>query len=146
MQQTLSTSYPRLLRLFHEFFAKIAVHTDTVYTQSHQRCVSVRTCVTLILCHYSPETVLVLRALSNFESTYLTRSTTRLNETISQAFSSGTRAPPGMNDGVNIARTITNELDSARFDPLLVKSVARNVVGCLDSMLGRVDGLVRADS
>jgi len=51
-----------------------------------------------------------------------------------------------MNDGVNIARTITNELDSARFDPLLVKSVARNVVGCLDSMLGRVDGLVRADS
>lgn len=37
MQQALSTGYPRLLRLFHDFFAKIAVHTDTVYTRDHQR-------------------------------------------------------------------------------------------------------------
>ena len=39
LQQTFSTGYPRLLRLFHEFFAKIAVHTDTVYTQGQQRYV-----------------------------------------------------------------------------------------------------------
>ena len=37
MQQALSSGYPRLLRLFHDFFAKIAVHTDTVYTREHQR-------------------------------------------------------------------------------------------------------------
>lgn len=37
MQQTLGSGYPRLLRLFHEFFAKIAVHTDTIYTQEKQR-------------------------------------------------------------------------------------------------------------
>ncbi len=37
LQQTLSTGYPRLLRLFHEFFAKIAVHTDTIYTHKFQR-------------------------------------------------------------------------------------------------------------
>lgn len=37
LQQALSTGYPRLLRLFHDFFAKIAVHTDTVYTRDHQR-------------------------------------------------------------------------------------------------------------
>lgn len=37
LQQTLSTGYPRLLRLFHSFFTKIAVHTDTVYTQTQQR-------------------------------------------------------------------------------------------------------------
>ena len=37
IQTTFSTGYPRLLRLFHEFFSKIAVHTDTVYTQQQQR-------------------------------------------------------------------------------------------------------------
>jgi hypothetical protein len=47
-----------------------------------------------------------------------------------------------MNEGVNIARTIANEIDSARFDPLLVKAVAKNAATSLDMMLSRVDGLV----
>ncbi len=37
IQQTLSNGYPRLLRLFHDFFSKIALHTDTIYMQSYQR-------------------------------------------------------------------------------------------------------------
>ncbi|KAJ7594725.1 Golgi transport complex subunit 5-domain-containing protein [Mycena floridula] len=129
LQQTLSTGYPRLLRLFHEFFAKIAVHTDTVYVHSQQ----------------SPETVLILRAISNFESLYLSRSSTRLNEAVSQAFAGGSRAPPGASDGINIARTITNELDSARFDPLLVISVTKNAISSLDVMLSRTDNLIVRD-
>ena len=36
LQQTLGSGYLKLLRLFHEFFASIALHTDTLYTQSHQ--------------------------------------------------------------------------------------------------------------
>jgi hypothetical protein len=47
-----------------------------------------------------------------------------------------------MNEGVNIARTVTNELDSARFDPLLIKAVAKNAANSLDMMLSRADGLV----
>ncbi|KAF7375982.1 ACT domain-containing protein [Mycena sanguinolenta] len=125
LQQTLSTGYPRLLRLFHRFFSKIAVHTDTVYAQTYQ----------------SPETVLVLRALSNFESLYVSRSSNKLNEAVGQAFSGGSRSPPGMNEGVNIARTVANELDSARFDPLLVRAVAKNVGNSLDMLLSRADGL-----
>ncbi|KAJ7668407.1 Golgi transport complex subunit 5-domain-containing protein [Mycena polygramma] len=129
LQQTLSTGYPRLLRLFHRFFSKIAVHTDTVYIQTYQ----------------SPETVLVLRALTNFESLYISRSSNKLNEAVAQAFSGGARSPPGMNEGINIARTVANELDSARFDPLLVKSVAKNVGTSLDMLLSRVDGLISRD-
>ncbi|KAJ6593688.1 Golgi transport complex subunit 5-domain-containing protein [Mycena capillaripes] len=129
LQQTLSTGYPRLLRLFHRFFSKIAVHTDTVYIQTYQ----------------SPETVVVLRALSNFESLYVSRSSNKLNEAVAQAFSGGARSPPGMNEGVNIARTVANELDSARFDPLLVRSVAKNVGSSLDMLLSRVDGLISRD-
>ncbi|KAF7966680.1 hypothetical protein HWV62_37514 [Athelia sp. TMB] len=129
IQTTLSTGYPRLLRLFHEFFAKIAVHTDTVYTAAHQ----------------SPETILVLRALSSFEATYLSRSANRLNESVAQAFAGGARAPPGANDGVNVARTVANELDSARFDPMLVKGAAKNVVGALEMLVSRTDGIVVKD-
>ncbi|KAH9940460.1 uncharacterized protein BXZ73DRAFT_98890 [Epithele typhae] len=126
LQQTLSTSYPRLLRLFHSFFTKIAVHTDTVYSQTQQ----------------STETVLVLRALSNFESLYLSRSSNRLNEAVGQAFSGGSRSPPGMSEGVNIARAIANELDSAKFDPLLVQSVARYATTSLELLLKRLDGMI----
>ncbi|KAF7362065.1 Conserved oligomeric Golgi complex subunit 5 [Mycena venus] len=129
LQQTLSTGYPRLLRLFHRFFSKIAVHTDTVYAQTYQ----------------SPETVLVLRALSNFESLYVSRSSNKLNEAVAQAFSGGARTPPGMNEGVNIARTVANELDSARFDPLLVRAVAKNVGTSLDMLLSRADSLISRD-
>jgi conserved oligomeric Golgi complex subunit 5 len=80
--------------------------------------------------------------LSTFEALYLSRSTNRINETIAQSFTGGARSPPSLNEGVNIARTVVNELDSARFDPLLVKSVAKNVNGCLEGMIGRADGLV----
>ncbi|KIK67031.1 hypothetical protein GYMLUDRAFT_156005 [Collybiopsis luxurians FD-317 M1] len=130
IQQTLSTGYPKLLRLFHEFFAKIAVHTDTIYSPSHQ----------------SPETVLVLRSLSHFETLYLSRSTNKLNEVVAQAFpSNGARATPSLNDGLNIARTVANELDSARFDPLFVRSVAKNIVSSLDTLRGRADALIAKD-
>jgi len=37
LQQTLVSGYPRLLRLFHQFFSRIAVQTDTVYSDSQQR-------------------------------------------------------------------------------------------------------------
>ncbi|EIN11737.1 hypothetical protein PUNSTDRAFT_119002 [Punctularia strigosozonata HHB-11173 SS5] len=129
LQQTLTSGYPRLLRLFHDFFAKIAVHTDTVYTHNQQ----------------SPETVLVMRALSSFEALYTSRSTNRLNEAVGQAFSGGARNPPSMNEGINVARAIANELDSAKFDPLLVKTIARNVSSSLDIMLNRADSLVVRD-
>ncbi|KAH9832285.1 Golgi transport complex subunit 5-domain-containing protein [Rhodofomes roseus] len=126
LQQTLSSGYPRLLRLFHSFFAKIAVQTDTIYTQTHQ----------------SPETVIVLRALSNFESLYLSRSSNRLNEAVGQAFAGGPRSPPGLSEGINIARVAANELDSAKFDPLLVRSVAQHVASALEMLTSRGDGMV----
>ncbi|KAL1410659.1 hypothetical protein Q8F55_004678 [Vanrija albida] len=131
LQQALSTGYPRLLRLFHDFFAKIAVHTDTVYTREHQ----------------SPEAVLVLRSVSTFEASYLGRSTARMSDAVNGAMSQynvSRATAPGAVEGVNIARTITNELDSARFDPLLVQTVARNAVKVLASLKTRAESsLVR---
>ncbi|KAH9032641.1 Golgi transport complex subunit 5-domain-containing protein [Lactarius hengduanensis] len=129
LQQTLSSGYPKLLRLFHEFFSKIAVHTDTVYTQARQ----------------SPETVLVLRALSTFEALYLSRVSNKMNEAVGQAFQGGARAPPSSPEGTNVMRTIANELDTAKFDPLLVRSVTRSAKSSLDMLLARADGMIVRD-
>ncbi|EIW72791.1 hypothetical protein TREMEDRAFT_25851, partial [Tremella mesenterica DSM 1558] len=132
LQQALSNGYPRLLRLFHDFFAKIAVHTDTIYTREHQ----------------SPEAVLVLRSVSVFETLYLSRGTTRMNEAVTSAlsqYSSARQTAPGPSDGVTIARTITNELDSAKFDPLLARTVARNAVKVLSTFGSRLDAMIVRD-
>ena len=85
----------------------------------------------------------MLRSLSTLESQYLSRSTNKVNESVGPVFSTGGRIPPGATEGTNLARTVVNELDAARFDPLLVKSVARSIATCLDNILTRVEGLVR---
>ncbi|KAG8831580.1 hypothetical protein FRC17_002896, partial [Serendipita sp. 399] len=149
--QTLTSQYPRLLRLFQDFFSRISVHTDTLYTQAYQ----------------SPETVLTLRSVSIFESAYLQRSTNRLNELISSSFATSTAAYfgttsyvsggyistvaggskplPGEKDGIAVARIVTNELDTAKFDPLLVKASARGMVKSLEMLCARVDNLAAKD-
>ncbi|PFH52012.1 hypothetical protein AMATHDRAFT_2501 [Amanita thiersii Skay4041] len=129
LQQTLGSGYPKLIRLFHAFFTKIAPHSDTMYTQTTQ----------------SPETVLIINALSNLESLYLSRSTLKMNEAISQAFSGGFRSPPSATEGLNLARVIANELDAGKFDPLLARSLAKNVLPIVNSVLMRIDALMIRD-
>ncbi len=90
----------------------------------------------------SPETILVLRALSAFESLYLSRSGNRLNEVVGQAVAGGARTPPGMSEGVNVARTIAGELDAAKFDPILVAGVAQKAQSSLEMLLARIDPMV----
>ena len=68
-----------------------------------------------------------------------------MNEAVGQAFQGGVRAPPSSSEGTNVARMIANELDAAKFDPLLVRSVARSAKSSLDMMLGRADGLIVRD-
>jgi len=90
----------------------------------------------------SPETIVILRSISNIESLYLSRSSNKLNEVVGQAFSGGIRAPPGSSEGTNIARIVSNELDAARFDPLLVKAIAKVASSSVDMMLSRAESLV----
>lgn len=68
-----------------------------------------------------------------------------MNEAVGQAFQGGVRVPPSSSDGTNVARMIANELDAAKFDPLLVRSVARSAKTSLDMLLGRADGLIVRD-
>jgi len=58
-------------------------------------------------------------------------------------FSGGSRSPPGPSEGISVARTILNELDAARFDPLLVMAVARGAAQSLETYVKRIEGMVR---
>lgn len=60
-------------------------------------------------------------------------------------YSSARATAPSAAEGVNIARTITNELDSARFDPLLVRTVARNAIKVLTTLKNRIDNSLLRD-
>ena len=89
----------------------------------------------------------MLRSVSVFETLYLSRSTGRMTDIVNSSLSSylsGRGNPPGASEGVAIARTVTNELDSARFDPLLVRTVARNAVKVLDNFISKIDGAVNS--
>lgn len=87
-----------------------------------------------------------------FESLYLTRSSTRLTEAVASAFSissslsaSFSSRPPSVptaNEGLGIGRAIVNELDAARFDPLLAKSVARGASRAVETYVQKSGGLV----
>jgi conserved oligomeric Golgi complex subunit 5 len=116
-----------------------------VYTATQQRYTSTNHfSVVSLTKHASTETILVLQALSSFEKLYLSRSTNKLNEAIAQSFSGGIKSPPSMGEGLAIARAIANELDAARFDPLLVRNVAQSGNVVLENFLARVDKMVRS--
>ena len=90
----------------------------------------------------SPETVLCLRAIAKFETLYLSRSSTRMTDSINAAFGGGYKQPPGSREGMTVSRVMLNEMDSARFDPLLGRNMARLIGKAVDAITGKVDGLV----
>lgn len=167
LQTTLASGYPRLLRLFQEFFEHVGGVSGTVYSAASQSYVFYIYCqstsneklIILFQLMNSPETILVLRAIQPFESLYLTRTTNRLNESISSAFSlastsnslslsssfsSASRSAtiPTGNEGQTCARTIVNELDKAKFDPLLIQAVAKGVVRGIELFVTKSQALV----
>lgn len=47
-----------------------------------------------------------------------------------------------MSEGIAIGRAVANELDTAKFDPLLSKTVGKGVVTSLEQMISRWSNLV----
>lgn len=116
VQQVLTQGYPRLLRLFQSFFAKIGVHTGTQYGTS-------------------PEAILILRSVARYENTYLARASTRMADA----------QRTGVWDANQVQRAMASEVDSARFDPLLLRGVTRTVAKALDDATARVEGALIKD-
>uniref|UniRef100_V5E491 Conserved oligomeric Golgi complex subunit 5 helical domain-containing protein n=2 Tax=Kalmanozyma brasiliensis (strain GHG001) TaxID=1365824 RepID=V5E491_KALBG len=123
--------YPKFIRLFQEFFAKISLYTDVQYTTTHQ----------------SAETVILLKSLGGLETAYVEKSTGRIAEILSQVASpSGGRRPSvGEEEAGTVVRSITNVLDTTRFDPLLERAVVARCSALIDHFVSRLDSLTAKD-
>lgn len=91
---------------------------------------------------FSTEAILLLRSVSSIESLYITRSSNKINDAVGQSLSSNGKIAPGTAEGTNIARIVVNEIDAARFDPLLERALAKNAATCLENILSKLDGMV----
>ncbi|CEH12024.1 Predicted Golgi transport complex 1 protein [Ceraceosorus bombacis] len=137
LAEQLVASYPRLVRLFQDFFQRVSNVTELNYTDDHQ----------------SPETVVVLRSASHLETSYVQRVHARLSDSVaalaagkSRAAGSSRTANAALADGERLARTISNELDGARFDPLLLRAVAAAVEKCTLDALEKLEKIVAKDA
>ncbi|PWN33882.1 uncharacterized protein FA14DRAFT_161516 [Meira miltonrushii] len=128
MIQTLEQSYPRLLRIFQEFYAKVSVYTGTSYTHSHQ----------------SPETLVILRSLARFEDTFLSRCSSRFDTLLNTSFT--VKQLPGPKEAATLAKLALNELDNARLDPLLLHAIGKIVCDWLARGARRIEDLVVQDA
>lgn len=128
----LSEGYPKLLRLFAEFFAKIGLYTDVQYLASHQ----------------SPETVILLRGLTTLEKAYVDRSTARIAEVLSSIASGNRRGAAGWGEeeGEGVARGIGSALDATRFDPLLSRAIVERCSTLVDEFASRVPAVVEKNA
>ncbi|RHZ85683.1 hypothetical protein Glove_63g29 [Diversispora epigaea] len=131
MQQTLINGYPKLLRLFHDFFTKLEERGHLKLNGDFQ----------------SQETLIMLHSILSFETGYLERSIIRLFDPINVAFPASIhRTPPSKSDVANIVRAISIELDAARIDPHLLRSIAKNVVKALNLFGVKSENMAVVDS
>lgn len=121
--------FPKLLRLFQEFFGKIGVYTDIQYSSVHQ----------------SPETVILLKSLGGLEKGWVDRSTFRIAEVLSSIISRRT-AVNGEEEGEGVIRMIANVLDTSRFDPLLSRAAVIRCCALVDQFGARLEGVVGKDA
>ncbi|CAG8566458.1 1120_t:CDS:10 [Diversispora eburnea] len=131
MQQTLINGYPKLIRLFRDFFTKLEEHGHLKLDGEFQ----------------SQETLIMLHSILSFETGYLERSIIRLFDPINVAFPAGIhRTPPSKSDVTNIVRAISTELAAVRIDPHLLRSVAKNVVKALNLFGAKAENMAIVDS
>lgn len=109
--QTLQNGYPRLLRLIKDLFARIRVVRGLSSSDTSQ----------------SDHESALLRSLSPLATAYLQRSSSRMHDPINLAFASGGAGRgPARDDADRVVRIISGELEQARFDRGLLRSVGKN--------------------
>ncbi|KAJ3326392.1 Conserved oligomeric Golgi complex subunit [Blyttiomyces sp. JEL0837] len=151
--QIFQVGYPKLLRFFHDFFARlsIALPNPTATQIPPQTPTNAFPALPSITEDGpAPEAGVLLRVLTSFEAAYLRESLSRLLDPVNLAFPDkpvvGTRHMPSKDDVERILRTISRELEIAKFDTHLIRAVAKNVQKSLNMYSVRSEHLVATDS
>ncbi|CAG8434805.1 11763_t:CDS:10 [Ambispora gerdemannii] len=130
IQQTLVGGYPKLLCLFQDFFARI--ETNGVESKAGE--------------FQSQAYLVMLHSISSYETGYSARSVTRMYEPINSAFTTGLlRSSPSKNDISNIVKIISSELENAKVDPQLMKTIAKNIIKSLNHACGKAESMSSND-
>ncbi|TPX48251.1 hypothetical protein SeMB42_g00684 [Synchytrium endobioticum] len=131
LQQSLQLGYPRLLRLFQDFFARINMTCgieSSIFSSTQ-----------------------AIKTLSSFESAYMQRSLARMIEPINLALpdrgaiAPGPRQPPSKDDVDKLVRIISRELEVVKFDKALLLLIARNASKAINTYTVRCENLAVAD-
>ncbi|CEP16124.1 hypothetical protein [Parasitella parasitica] len=129
LQSILVGEYPKLLKLLHDFFSRVALHNCTLLSDYSQ----------------TPEYVIMLRSFNTFQASFLAKSLQRMYDAVNSTFPAYgglARTPPGRNNVLNITRIIGHELEAACFEPHLAQEVAKNAVKALGSFCAKCDHLL----
>ncbi|KAI9001852.1 Golgi transport complex subunit 5-domain-containing protein [Hyaloraphidium curvatum] len=152
--QTLQNAYPRLLRLVKDFFVRVRVikgaFNDPTAPQPPAPdplpLTPGASSASLPDDPTDPHELLFLRSLSPLATAYIQRSATRMFDPINLAFP-GERAArwvPAREDSERIVRVVAAELEQARFDAKLLRSVGRNAGKAAHAFAVKAEGLVSA--
>ncbi|GAN05361.1 conserved oligomeric Golgi complex subunit 5-like [Mucor ambiguus] len=129
LQSIFVGDYPKLLKLLHDFFSRVAMHNGTLLSDYSQ----------------TPEYVIMLRSFSTFQTSFLTKSLQRMYDAVNSTFPTYgglARTPPGRNNVLNITRIIGHELETASFEPHLAQAVAKNAIKALSNFCVKCEHLL----
>ncbi|PHZ14047.1 uncharacterized protein RHIMIDRAFT_200796 [Rhizopus microsporus ATCC 52813] len=121
--------YPKLLKLLHDFFSRLALNNGTPLSDYSQ----------------TPEYVIMLRSFHAFQSGFVTKSRQRIFDAVNAAFpvyGALTRSPPTRTSAVNLTRVIGHELEVASIESHLSQEVAKNAVKALSTFCTKCEHLV----
>ncbi|KAJ3254207.1 hypothetical protein HK103_007452 [Boothiomyces macroporosus] len=128
LRQVLEAGYPKLLRVFLELFNRVALLNNSQQNESN-------------------ETALLLKTLSSFEAAYISRSSTRLLESVSSILPDRNVVRSlSAEDANKFFRTISSELHAVKFDGHLLSLIMKNVVKATNMFLQKIVILVNTDS
>ncbi|CAO3693108.1 unnamed protein product [Rhizopus stolonifer] len=121
--------YPKLLKLLHDFFSRLALNNGTPLSDYSQ----------------TPEYVIMLRSFHVFQAGFITKSRQKMFDAVNTAFPAYgalTRSPPTRSNAINMTRVIGHELEVASVEPHLAQEVARNAIKALNSFCAKCENLL----
>ncbi|XP_048587951.1 conserved oligomeric Golgi complex subunit 5 isoform X2 [Nematostella vectensis] len=139
LKQAFEGEYPKLLRLYNDLWVRLQqFHTNTAVNQQEPAYGLFRKTEDS---ETSAEDMLK-QSLSPFQTAYISRSLSRLFDSINLVFPSGARNPPQREELTSIAKTIGSELSVASVDVGLTITVAKNVSKTLQMYTAKCETLL----
>ncbi|XP_057297247.1 conserved oligomeric Golgi complex subunit 5-like isoform X1 [Hydractinia symbiolongicarpus] len=139
LKQAFQGEFPKLLRLFNDFWSQISALADSKHTQSSQPfAVDIK-----IGFHDDSSPLDSLKAtLHPFENAYLSRSLSRLFDSINLVFPNGAESVPTKDELNSIIHVINSELNVASVDEHLMVMISKNVSKTIQLYVNKCEELL----